>query len=171
MVLRPLRTTLLHVNHRLSSVQDMERSVLLGKLLLGNLRVELNLFTSWGIRSWCGTIKWCLVFLQWVQVRYHFRASGSKTRSLVHLTGFKLWLGGNLWAKLAFLSIQLQQQWLWAGHDQVTWTSAWRNATKSGEEAKVLSHRQQTHWLMGLKPLYYNKDVSVVLTTGELMQK
>lgn len=130
MVLRPLRTTLLHVNHGLSSVQEMEISVLLGRLLLGNQRVKLNFFTSWGIHSWCGAIKWCLIFLQWVWVRYHFRPSGSKMRNLVHLTGFKLFLGGNVWMNFTFLDIQAGQQWLWTGHEQVSWTSAWGNATK-----------------------------------------
>lgn len=136
--------------------KTMEISVLLGRLLLDNQRVKLNLFTSWGIHSWCRTIKWCLIFLQWVRVRYHFKASGSKRRSLVHLTGFKLCLGGHLWVKFSFLGIQPWQQWLWAGHEQVTWTNAWGKATKTGEEEKVLNHRQQTHWLLGLKPVYYN---------------
>lgn len=154
-VLRSLRTILLHVNHGLSSVQD-NVNISIGpcfpKSVLGNHRTKLNLFTSWGICRWCRTIKWHLVCSWEVGVRYHFRAPGSKTRSLVNLAVFKPCLGWNLWVKFAFLGPQLQQQWLWAGHEQVSWA----NATRSGEEAKVLSHRYQTHWLLGSKPLYCN---------------
>lgn len=99
LVLRSLRTILLHVNHGLPSVQD-DGNISIGpcfpKSLLGNHRTKLNFFTGWGIRRWRGTIEWHLVCLQVVGVRYHFRAPGSKKRSLVHLNGFKPCLGWNL---------------------------------------------------------------------------
>lgn len=143
-VLRSLRTVLLHVNCGLSSVQDDE-NISIGpcfpKSLLDNHGTKLNLFTRWGICRWHGTFKWCPVCLQVVGVNYHFRAPGSKTRSLVHLNRFKSCLGLNLWVKFAFPGSQLQQQWLWTGHEQVAWTSTWENTIKSDEEAKVLGHR------------------------------
>lgn len=143
--------------------KKMEISVLLGRLLLGNQRVKLNLFTSWRIHGWCGTIKWHLVFLLWVRVSYHFRASGSKMRSLVHLSGLQLCLGGNLWVKFAFFgwhpdSTAVTVGWTWASDMNKCMTKChqkwWGDKGLKPQAANILTVRVETPVLQSLTRIF-----------------